>query len=33
MLSLIYENLWTSVFLLIVASACLNSIIDAIRGQ
>lgn len=33
MLSLIYENPWTTVFLLIVTSVCLNSIIDTLRGQ
>lgn len=33
MLSLIYENPWTTVFLLIVASMCLNNIIDTLRGQ
>lgn len=33
MLSLIYENPWTIVFLLIVASMCLNSIIGTLRGQ
>ncbi len=33
MLSLIYENPWTTVFLLIVTSACLNSIIGTLRGQ
>ncbi len=32
MLSLIYENPWTTVFLLIV-TACLNSIIGTLRGQ
>lgn len=33
MLSLIYENPWTTVFLLIVASMCLNSIIGTIRAR
>lgn len=33
MLSLVYENPWTTIFLLIVASMCLNSVIDALRGQ
>lgn len=33
MLSLIYENPWTTVFLLIVASMCLNIIIGTLRGQ
>lgn len=33
MLSLVYENLWTTIFLLIVASCCLNSIIGALRGK
>lgn len=33
MLSLIYENLWTTIFLLIVTSMCLNSVIDALRGK
>ncbi len=33
MLSLVYENPWTTIFLLIVASMCLNSIIGTFRGQ
>lgn len=33
MLSLVYENPWTTVFLLIVASCCLNSIIGALCGK
>ncbi len=27
MLSLVYENPWTTIFLMIVASMCLNSVI------
>jgi|GEM_PF-2066127 len=33
MLSLIYENPWTTIFLLIVISMCLNSVIDALRSK
>lgn len=33
MLPLIYENPWTTFFLLIVTSVCLNSIIGTLRGQ
>ncbi len=33
MLSLVYENPWTTVFLLIVASCYLNSIIGALRNK
>ncbi len=33
MLSLVYENPWTTIFLLIVASMRLNSVIGALRGQ
>ncbi len=33
MLSLVYENPWTTIFLLIVASMCHNSVIGALRGQ
>ncbi len=33
MLSLVYENRWTTIFLLIFASMCLNSVIGALRGQ
>lgn len=33
MLSLVYENQWTTVFLLIVASCCLNSIIGELRNK
>lgn len=33
MLTLVYENLWTTIFLLIVASCCLTSIIGSLRGQ
>lgn len=33
MLSLVYENPWTTVFLLIVATYCLTSIIGALRDK
>lgn len=33
MLSLAYENPWTTIFFVIVISAALTSIIGAIRGQ
>ncbi|EUL49029.1 hypothetical protein ACUXKK_002422 [Klebsiella aerogenes] len=33
MLSLIYENPWPKIFLLIVASICLNSVFGALRSQ
>ncbi|CAH6326262.1 Uncharacterised protein [Enterobacter hormaechei] len=33
MLSLIYENPWTTIFMMIIATICLSSIIDALRGQ
>lgn len=33
MLSLVYENPWTTIFLLIVASICLNSVIGTLRSQ
>jgi hypothetical protein len=33
MLSLIYANPWTTIFLLIVTSMCINSIIDSSRGK
>ncbi len=33
MLSLVYENPWTTIFLLIVASMCFNSVIGTLRGQ
>lgn len=33
MLSLVYENPWTTIFLLIVASMYLNSVIGTLRGQ
>lgn len=33
MLSLVYENPWTTIFLLIVASTCLNTVIGALRGH
>ncbi|CEN65463.1 Uncharacterised protein [Klebsiella pneumoniae] len=32
MLSMIYENPWTTIFQLTVASYCLNSIIGALLG-
>lgn len=33
MLSLVYENPWTTIFLMIVVSMCLNRVIGALRGQ
>ncbi len=33
MLSLVYENPWTTVFMLIVATCCLTSIIGALRDK
>lgn len=33
MLSLVYENQWTTVFMLIVATCCLTSIIGALRDK
>lgn len=33
MLSLVYENPWTTIFLLIVARMCLNSVIGALRNK
>ncbi len=33
MLSHIYESPWTTIFLLIVVSTCLNSVIGTLRGQ
>lgn len=33
MLSLVYENPWTTIFLLIVTSMSLNSVIGALRGH
>lgn len=33
MLSLVYENRWTTILLLIFASMCLNSVIGALHAQ
>ncbi|MEG1421932.1 MAG: hypothetical protein RSA95_07255 [Citrobacter sp.] len=33
MLSRIYANPWTTIFLLIVTSMCINGIIDSLRGK
>ncbi|VAO05140.1 Uncharacterised protein [Klebsiella pneumoniae] len=33
MLSIVYENPWTTIFLMIVDSMCLNSVIGALRGH